>query len=78
MRATDTRGPGDVVSTTVMGQPTLILGSVRAANDLLDAKGACPLSDFLPCVLQDWPLFQARSTQIAQMRLWLASCEHSS
>ncbi|KAI0336626.1 cytochrome P450 [Cubamyces sp. BRFM 1775] len=31
---------GDIVSTTVMGQPTLILGSVRAANDLLDAKGS--------------------------------------
>ncbi|KAI0371374.1 cytochrome P450 [Pilatotrama ljubarskyi] len=31
---------GDVVSTTVMGQPTLILGSVRAANDLLDNRGA--------------------------------------
>ncbi|OSD02652.1 cytochrome P450 [Trametes coccinea BRFM310] len=31
---------GDVVSTTVMGQPTLILGSVRAATDLLDARGS--------------------------------------
>ncbi|KAH9849043.1 cytochrome P450 [Lenzites betulinus] len=31
---------GDVVSTTVMGQPTLILGSFRAASDLLDSKGA--------------------------------------
>ncbi|EIW51642.1 cytochrome P450 [Trametes versicolor FP-101664 SS1] len=31
---------GDVVSTTVMGQPTLILGSFRAASDLLDTKGA--------------------------------------
>ncbi|KAI0777348.1 cytochrome P450 [Trametes elegans] len=30
---------GDVVSATVMGQPTLILGSVRAANDLLDSRG---------------------------------------
>ncbi|KAI0674628.1 cytochrome P450 [Trametes maxima] len=31
---------GDVVGTTVLGQHTLILGSVRAANDLLDTKGA--------------------------------------
>ncbi|KAI0824885.1 cytochrome P450 [Trametes gibbosa] len=31
---------GDVVSTTAMGRPTLILGSVRAANDLLDSEGA--------------------------------------
>ena len=32
---------GDVVAITAMGQPTLILGSVKAANDLLDAKGEC-------------------------------------
>ena len=32
---------GDVVAITAMGQPTLILGSVKAANDLLDAKGKC-------------------------------------
>ncbi|KAH9930522.1 cytochrome P450 [Epithele typhae] len=31
---------GDVVGVTVMGQPTLVLGSFRAANDLLDARGA--------------------------------------
>ncbi|KAI0747137.1 cytochrome P450 [Daedaleopsis nitida] len=31
---------GDVVGTSVMGQPTLILGSYRAANDLLDTRGA--------------------------------------
>uniref|UniRef100_A0A5K1K2P8 Cell surface hydrophobicity-associated protein n=1 Tax=Ganoderma boninense TaxID=34458 RepID=A0A5K1K2P8_9APHY len=31
---------GDVVGITVMGQPTLILGSAKAANDLLDARGA--------------------------------------
>ncbi|KAM5541771.1 hypothetical protein V8D89_004500 [Ganoderma adspersum] len=31
---------GDVVAITVMGQPTLILGSAKAANDLLDARGA--------------------------------------
>ncbi|KAI1789418.1 cytochrome P450 [Ganoderma leucocontextum] len=30
---------GDVVAITVMGQPTLILGSAQVANDLLDAKG---------------------------------------
>ncbi|KAI0634749.1 cytochrome P450 [Trametes polyzona] len=30
---------GDVVSTTVMGRPMLVLGSYRAASDLLDTKG---------------------------------------
>lgn len=30
---------GDVVRLTVMGQPTLILGSYKAASDLLDTKG---------------------------------------
>ncbi|TBU41735.1 hypothetical protein BD309DRAFT_964564 [Dichomitus squalens] len=41
------RCPCDVVAITVMGRPTLILGSVKAANDLLDAKGRhyllCPV-----------------------------------
>ncbi|PIL27798.1 cytochrome P450 [Ganoderma sinense ZZ0214-1] len=31
---------GDIVAITAMGQPTLILGSAKAASDLLDAKGA--------------------------------------
>ncbi|TBU29405.1 cytochrome P450 [Dichomitus squalens] len=30
---------GDIVAITVMGTPTLIVGSFKAANDLLDAKG---------------------------------------
>ena len=35
----DTTPKGDVVGITVIGQPTLILGSAKAANDLLDARG---------------------------------------
>ena len=30
---------GDVVHITVMGQPAVILGSIKAASDLLDARG---------------------------------------
>ena len=30
---------GDVVQANVMGQPTIILGSVQAAIDLLDNRG---------------------------------------
>ena len=30
---------GDMVGVTVLGQPTLILGSFKAASDLLDTKG---------------------------------------
>ncbi|RPD55525.1 cytochrome P450 [Lentinus tigrinus ALCF2SS1-7] len=31
---------GDLVGVTVMGQPTLILGSYKSASDLLDTKGS--------------------------------------
>lgn len=34
---------GDVVRITVTGQPFIILGSVQAANDLLDARGRTPI-----------------------------------
>ena len=30
---------GDGVHITVMGQPAVILGSIKAASDLLDARG---------------------------------------
>ena len=31
--------PGDVVQINVTGQPVVILGSLRAANELLDSRG---------------------------------------
>lgn len=34
---------GDVVRLTVTGQPIILLGSVQAANDLLDARGTAPI-----------------------------------
>ena len=30
---------GDIVGITVMGQPTVILGSAQVASELLDARG---------------------------------------
>src|ERR1700691_4761855 len=37
---------GDVVHITIMGQPTVILGSIKAASDLLDARGTICLHLF--------------------------------
>lgn len=39
MQALTITSPGDVVRITVMGQPAVILGSFKAANDLLDSRG---------------------------------------
>lgn len=36
---TDLAHKGDIVHITVMGQPAVILGSLKAAIDLLDVRG---------------------------------------
>ena len=62
---------------TVMGQPTVILGTLQAASDLLDSRGRIQApSQRLYAPITLWSRScQDIFTPIVRMLLWLESCE---